>query len=279
MIRPHRADRSRVPSQLETYFTQIRDTQLLSAEEERELAYRIADGDRDARDHLVRANLRLVVSVARKFTGKGLCLQDLIEEGNLGLLKAAERFDPSRGVRFSTYATYWIKQTIRLALINTAKSIRVPAHTVALVTQWNQATHDLQVELGRPPTPDEITRRLKLRPQQRERLDQALRAHEMPLKPLDEDGGSSLDDVLVDHRAESPDQTTLEAEASELLHTVLDELEEREATVLKLRFGLRDEEPTTLRIIGERLGLTYERVRQIESRALSKLNQRLAAAG
>jgi RNA polymerase primary sigma factor len=279
VIRPRRSDRSTVNSQLETYFLQIRDTPLLSGEEERALARRIAEGDREARNQLVQANLRLVVSVARRFSGKGLCLQDLIEEGNLGLLKAVERFDPTRGIRFSTYATYWIKQSIRLALINTAKAIRVPAHTMALVSQWNQATHDLQVELGRPATPDEITRRLKLRPQQRERLDKALRAQETASTPLDDDGNSALDELLVDHRTESPEQTTLEAEACELLYSLLDELEEREATVLRLRFGLRSEEPTTLRTIGQRLGLTYERVRQIESRALSKLSQRMAAAG
>lgn len=264
-------------SQLETYFLQIRDTPLLSADEECQLAHRIAEGDRGARDQLVRANLRLVVSIARRFTNKGLCLPDLIEEGNLGLLKAAERFDPARGVRFSTYATYWIKQSIQLALINTSKAIRVPAHTVALVTRWNQTTHELQVELGRPPTPDEITRRLGLQPKQRERLDKALRAHDGALIPLHEDHGPVLDEVLVDHRAESPEQSTLEAEACELLYSLLDQLDEREATVLRLRFGLTNEEPTTLRSIGEQLGLTCERVRQIESKALYKLSRRLGA--
>jgi RNA polymerase primary sigma factor len=271
--------RSEAQSHLDLYFSEIRETPLLSATEERRLARRVEQGDVEARDQLIRANLRLVVSIARRYVNKGLCLSDLIEEGNLGLMKAVERFDPSRKIRFSTYATFWIKQAIRLALINTGRSIRVPAHTVALVTRWNQATHELQVELGRPPSPDEIARRLGLKPNQRELVDQALRVNELTTtSDHEEENGTYLSDTVVDHRSAAPDRHALEAEAVELLHTLLDELDEREAAVLRLRFGLRNQEPQTLRTIGQRLGLTYERVRQIETHALRKLGARLEAA-
>jgi RNA polymerase primary sigma factor len=270
------AARSGASSHLDTYFNDIRRTPLLSAAAERELAERVLEGDAEARDELIRANLRLVVSIARRYAGKGLCLSDLIEEGNLGLMKAVERFDPSRKVRFSTYATYWIKQAIRLALINTGRSIRVPAHTVALVSRWNQATQELQGELGRPPSPDEVVRRMNLRPNEQELLDKALRVHDLTSFSAEyEEEGSYLDETLVDHRSESPDRQALEAEAVRMLHDLIDELDEREAAVVRMRFGLADETPRTLRTIGERLGLTYERVRQIEIHALHKLGERL----
>src|ERR1700676_4498768 len=137
---------------LETYLREINDTPLLSADEERELAYRIEEGDTEARDHMVRANLRLVVNIARSYRSTGLGLQDLIEEGNLGLLRAVEGFDPSMNTRFSTYASYWIRQSMKRAVVNTAKTVRLPAYMVELLTKWRRATAQLQEELGRPPT-------------------------------------------------------------------------------------------------------------------------------
>src|SRR5919206_3264620 len=148
MLRTRRVRHDSVQSPLETYLREINETPLLSADQEKELAYRIGDGDGEARDQMVRANLRLVVNIARSYTGKGLGLQDLIAEGNLGLLRAVEAFDPSMNTRFSTYASYWIKQSIKRAVINTAKTIRIPAYMVELLTQWRRATNELLDELG-----------------------------------------------------------------------------------------------------------------------------------
>src|SRR6478672_8278276 len=162
MTRPRRLRNESVQSPLETYLREINETPLLSSEEEKRLAYRIEEGDSAARDHLVRANLRLVVNIARGYAGKGLGLQDLIEEGNLGLLRAVEGFDPSMNTRFSTYASYWIKQSIKRAIINTAKTIRIPAYMAELLTKWRRATNKLTDELGRAPTHDEIAKFLGL---------------------------------------------------------------------------------------------------------------------
>ena len=162
MTRPRRLRSDSVQSPLETYLREINETPLLNAEEEKELAYRIEVGDGEARDRMVRANLRLVVNIARSYTGKGLGLQDLIEEGNLGLLRAVEGFDPSMNTRFSTYASYWIKQSIKRALVNTAKTIRIPAYMVELLAKWRRATSKLQEELGRPPTQEEVAKSLNL---------------------------------------------------------------------------------------------------------------------
>src|SRR3989441_43587 len=163
MTRPRRLRNDSVQSPLETYLREINETPLLNAEEEKELAYRIRDyEDHEARDQMVRANLRLVVNIARSYTGKGLGLQDLIEEGNLGLLRAVEGFDPTMNTRFSTYASYWIKQSIKRALVNTAKTIRIPAYMVELLAKWRRATARLQDELGRPPTQEEIALALDL---------------------------------------------------------------------------------------------------------------------
>src|SRR5215212_993438 len=162
MTRPRRLRSDSVQSPLETYLREINETALLNAREEKELSYRIADSDKEARDQMVRANLRLVVNIARAYAGKGLPLQDLIEEGNLGLLRAVEGFDPGMNTRFSTYASYWIKQSIKRALVNSAKTIRIPAYMVELLTKWRRATAILQDRLKRPPTTDEVATELGL---------------------------------------------------------------------------------------------------------------------
>src|SRR3989475_2131417 len=177
MTRPRRIRSDAVQSPLETYLREINETALLSADEEKELAYRIETGDAEARDRMVRANLRLVVNIARGYTGKGLGLQDLIEEGNLGLLRAVEGFDPTMNTRFSTYASYWIKQSIKRALVNTAKTIRIPAYMVELLAKWRRATSQLTDSLGRPPTHEEIASSLDLPKKKRKIIEKAIRAY------------------------------------------------------------------------------------------------------
>lgn len=258
-------------SPLETYLREINETSLLSGEEERELARRIADGDPMARDHMVRANLRLVVNIARGYVGKGLGLQDLIEEGNLGLLRAVEGFDPEVGTRFSTYASYWIKQSIKRALINSAKTIRIPAYMVELLSKWRRASARLSEELGRSPTQEEVGRILGLPRKKLPIIKKAIQIYNSTPQSDQTDAGWSLGEMVMDERLKAPDEELLDHDVLSTVLELLENLDTREATVLKMRFGLGDSESHTLKEIGTELGLTRERVRQIETEALAKL--------
>jgi len=264
-----------VQSPLETYLREINETALLTAEEEQELAKAIGAGDVAARDRMVRANLRLVVNIARGYTGKGLSLQDLIEEGNLGLLRAVEGFDPAIGTRFSTYASYWIKQSIKRALINCAKTIRIPAYMVELLSKWRRASTRLAEELGRTPTPEEVARVLGLPRKKLPIIKKAIRIYNLTPQTDQADSGWTLGEMVMDERSRSPDEELVEND--NLVHVMqqLETMDSREATVLRMRFGLDDNEPKTLKEIGEALGLTRERVRQIETEALAKLAESL----
>ena len=262
---------SNVQTPLETYLREINETSLLSAKDERELARAIGDGDVRARDRMVRANLRLVVNIARGYTGKGLSLQDLIEEGNLGLLRAVEGFDPTMGTRFSTYASYWIKQSIKRALINSAKTIRIPAYMVELLSKWRRANARLSEELKRTPTPEEIARVLGLPKKKLPIIKKAIKIYNSTPQTDQADAGWSLGEMIEDERMKTPEDELVEHDVLKHVRKMMEVMDTREATVLRMRFGLDDMEPRTLKEIGEELSLTRERVRQIETEALNKL--------
>jgi RNA polymerase primary sigma factor len=275
MIRTRRPQHSTVQTPIESYLREINETPLLKAEEEKQLAYRIEDGDNEARDHLVRANLRLVVNIARSYQGKGLALQDLIAEGNLGLLRAVEGYDPSMNTRFSTYASFWIKQSMKRAVVNTAKTVRLPAYMVQLLTEWRRAAARLHEELGRTATEDEIANRLKLPKKKLNIIKKAIRIYNAGPQGEVEDTGWSIDDLAMDNLSHTPDAQMMHSDDLHQVLHLLDSLEDREATVLRLRFGLNGQEPMTLKEIGGCLDLTRERVRQIEREALGKLHEML----
>ncbi len=271
MPRRRRRDTDR-NSILHLYLQDINNTPLLSAEEEKSLAHRVAEGDPEARDHMVKANLRLVVSIARGYLNKGLGLEDLIEEGNLGLMRAVEGFDGEMANRFSTYASYWIKQSIRRAVMNQGKPIRLPAYMVTLLSKWKRVTNVLTEELGRPPLPEEVGRALRLSKKKVGIVTKAIRVNNLtPHSDGDDEDGGMLDDLLTDDRSRAPDDLMIEADDMTRILDSLERLEARETAVIRLRFGLDGDGPKTLREIGETLGLTRERVRQLEHGALMKL--------
>ncbi len=256
---------------IETYLREINETSLLSADEEKSLARQIALGESAARDQMVRANLRLVVNIARAYTNRGLPLQDLIEEGNLGLMRAVEGFDPDMNTRFSTYASYWIKQSIKRALINTGKTIRIPAYMVELLTKWRRATSKLDKELGRAPSQEEVAKELGLPKKKLSIVKTAIQLYHSTFQTDDDNGGWQMSDMVADQRTKSPDDDLIDADNLKHVYRILKTMDPREAAILRMRFGLDDSEPQTLKEIGETLGLTRERVRQIESDALKRI--------
>ncbi len=271
----HRRETDR-NSPLHLYLQDINTTPLLSAQEEQDLAHRVALGDPEARDHMVKANLRLVVNIARGYMNKGLGLEDLIEEGNLGLMRAVEGFDGDMANRFSTYASYWIKQSIRRAVMNQGKPIRLPAYMVTLLTKWKRVHNALSDSLGRPPTPEEIGKTLRLSKKKVGIVAKAIRVNNLTPHPESaDDDGNLLDDMLTDDRCKTPDNLLIESDDLERIFAQLELLDDREAAVIRMRFGLEDTGPKTLREIGETLGLTRERVRQLENGAIAKLMEAL----
>src|SRR5919197_2800112 len=232
MNRPRRLRTELVQSPLETYLREINETALLTADEEKSMARKIATGDTEARDLMVRANLRLVVNIARGYTGKGLALQDLIEEGNLGLLRAVKGLDPNMNTRFSTYASYWIKQSIKRALVNTAKTIRIPAYMVELLAKWRRATNKLTDELGRPPTHEEVAKLFGLAKKKLNIIKKAIRVYNAAPQTDQGEQGWSLDEMLMDGRSKTPDAEMVETDDLSHVLQLLEKMDKREANLL-----------------------------------------------
>jgi len=249
---------------------------LLTAEEERELGTRIQAGDPSAREHLVRANLRLVVSIAKAYNDRGLTLQDLIAEGNIGLLKAAEKFDPEAGCRFSTYGSWWIKQAIRRALTNTVQSVRVPGYMAELISKWRVVARELAYRLGRQPNVEEVAAELGIPEESWKLLKQTIQTSANGSQ-VSLDVMTSTQETVEDEKTATPDEEIQQADLLDRLKLLLDDIDEREGTILRLRYGLGpDQEPMTLKEIGKVVGLTRERVRQIERETLAKLYRFMA---
>ena len=258
---------------LDTYLADINEVALLTPEQEIELSKRVQRGDLEAREHMIRANLRLVVSIAKNYVNRGLSFMDLIEEGNIGLMKAVEKFDHNAGCRFSTYATWWIKQGIRRSLVNTVKTVRVPSYMSEIVSRWKATAMELNYRLGRQATTGEIAEELELPENNWDVVRDTVQSNSQPVHSMSDDSGAVLADVIEDTRTRSPEQQILEAMEIGRMHELLEKLDTREARILRLRFGLGNGEPMTLKAIGKRFGLTRERVRQMEQQALDKLGE------
>ncbi|MET3682440.1 RNA polymerase primary sigma factor [Alkalibacillus flavidus] len=253
------------------YLKEIGRVDLLSADEEIELANRIEQGDEEAKRRLSEANLRLVVSIAKRYVGRGMLFLDLIQEGNMGLIKAVEKFDYRKGFKFSTYATWWIRQAITRAIADQARTIRIPVHMVETINKLIRVQRQLLQDLGREPTPEEIAEEMDLTP---DKVREILKIAQEPVSletPIGEEDDSHLGDFIEDQEATSPSDHAAYELLKEQLEDVLDTLTDREENVLRLRFGLDDGRTRTLEEVGKVFGVTRERIRQIEAKALRKL--------
>ncbi len=265
------ADGVTVNDPVRMYLKEIGKIPLLTSEEEIELAQAIEQNNEDARRRLAEANLRLVVSIAKKYVGRGMLFLDLIQEGNLGLIKAVEKFDYRKGYKFSTYATWWIRQAITRAIADQARTIRIPVHMVETINKLIRISRQLVQELGREPLPEEIAREMNI---SEDRVREILKIAQEPVSletPIGEEDDSHLGDFIEDHDAQAPADAAAFELLKEQLEDVLDTLSAREEKVLRLRFGLDDGRSRTLEEVGQFFGVTRERIRQIEAKALRKL--------
>lgn len=261
----------KIDDSVRMYLKEIGRVPLLTSEEEIDLAKRIEMGDSEAKQRLAEANLRLVVSIARRYVGRGMSLLDLIQEGNMGLMKASEKFDHTMGFKFSTYATWWIRQAITRSIADQARTIRVPVHMVETMNKLSRVTRQLVQDLGREPSVEEIAKVMEL---STDKVREIMKIAQDPVSletPIGEENDSHLVDFIEDHEALAPADSAAYKMLQEQVEDVLDTLSEREEHVLRLRFGLNDDRSRTLEEVGKVFGVTRERIRQIEAKALRKL--------
>lgn len=270
-------DTSVVLDGIKAYLKSIGNHPRLSFDQEKELSVKALAGDRDAVNTLVECNLLLVVSVAKKYYGCGLPLLDLIQEGNLGLIKAAEKYDGSKGFRFSTYATYWIRQAISRALGDQSRTIRIPANMVELLSKVKKATAELTQKLGRTPSDKEIAKHLDIEVDKVQAVMDIAQATTSLDTPVDDEGETSMGDLITDHSAENPMVSMIKEANKQIVASILDTLGSREAEILKMRFGIDAEKAMTLEEVGDHYGLSKERIRQIENKAIRKLRNPVRA--
>lgn len=262
---------------VKAYLKSIGNHPRLSFDQEKELSVKALAGDRDAVNTLVECNLLLVVSVAKKYYGCGLPLLDLIQEGNLGLIKAAEKYDGSKGFRFSTYATYWIRQAISRALGDQSRTIRIPANMVELLSKVKKATAELTQKLGRAPTDEEIAAHMDVELDKVQTIMDLAQATTSLDTPVDDEGETCMGDLIADHSVENPMANIIREANSQIIAAVFDTLGSREAEILKMRFGINTEKAMTLEEVGDHYGLSKERIRQIENKAIRKLRNPIRA--
>lgn len=260
-----------VDDPVKMYLKDIGKVPLLSPEEEIELAKRMIDGDEDAKRKLSEANLRLVVSIAKRYVGRGMLFLDLIQEGNLGLMKAVEKFDPSKGFKFSTYATWWIRQSITRAIADQARTIRIPVHMVETINRQIRTQRMLLQELGREPTSAEIGERMGITAEKVEEIQKIAQDPVSLETPIGEEEDSHLSDFIEDNKTVAPPDVAAQAMLRDQLNLALDKLTPREGKVIRLRYGLDDGKSRTLEEVGKEFNVTRERIRQIEAKALRKL--------
>jgi len=273
-----RATKIATESVLQTYLREISLVPLLTPEEEKDLARRAARGDREARDAMVRANLRLVVDIAKKYVKRGLSYMDLIEEGNLGLFRAVERFDPKQGYRFSTYASWWIRQSIKRALANKVKTIRIPTYMVEMIAKWKKTANFLTDKLRRPPTVDEIAAAMKLSPRKIAMIKHAIGAYASTGEGVDPNENSlTLTEVLADNKSKPPDEQFFDTYEKELIQKLLDNVDDREAAILRMRYGISAERPMTPMEISAVIGRSEQEVQQLARSIAAKLTQGAAS--